>query len=329
MLQMTLNEIQEAHQSQIVLEKPEVEFLTNERGHIIINIITIKGDRIHAVFVSQKREPYSQLWVKAWVDLIKENYTYNEDLGLVIPKTSVYWDIYKRYQYGKEMVLGTGRNQTTINGQPFNLPSTGYYFNKVNQEVESIRTPNIYRGVYGIKCGDELIYIGSSSTNIMERWQQHVNAFMWKDDSPITASSPMYRDMHNHLDEISFILIYSDRDIGDMLGMSSICLPSTYIIQYTELLLIRVYKPKYNSEGITTNFRYQGTCELDGNGIPLDYIHVVRHLLDTDSEEYREEGVKQWIIGQYGEDVYNVLTSTPLRNDTYDEYLRSYKKHIW
>lgn len=330
MLKISLKDLQSDYdnENKIVLDKPELQCATNERGHIIVDITTQKGDKIHARFVSANREAYSQLWIKLWTDVIKvDDYSYNSESGLVILKTSLYWDIYKRYQHGKALIQGTGRSDTSINGQSFTFPTTAFYFQKI--DVDTNRdVQNCYRGVYGIKCGDELVYIGSSSTNIMERWREHMKAFCRKDITAMVRSH-MYLDLKDRLDEISFILIYSDRDIADMMNFPVGYLPSTYLIQYTELLLIRAYKPKYNSEGIDTNFKFRGHCELDGNGIPIEYLHIIRDILTRDFSEYSAENIKSWIEGLYGEEVYKALTETPLRNDTYDEYLRSYQTHIF
>lgn len=53
MLKISLKDLQSDYdnENKIILDKPELQYATNERGHIIVDIITQKGDKIHARFV--------------------------------------------------------------------------------------------------------------------------------------------------------------------------------------------------------------------------------------------------------------------------------------
>jgi hypothetical protein len=57
-----------------------------------------------------------------------------------------------------------------INDEPYHFPNTEYYFSSEEPMIGE-------RAVYGIYYGDDLLYIGSASSGIEQRWKEHHEAF--------------------------------------------------------------------------------------------------------------------------------------------------------
>lgn len=77
---------------------------------------------------------------------------------------------------------------------------------------------------------------------------------------------------------------------------------SAEMIQYTEQLLIKAYRPVFNKEGKTTPFIYRAGPRLAG--IDPDYLTIVQDFL-INCEKETPEDIKKWFIEKYGEYIYN------------------------
>lgn len=273
----------------IILQDPKYTCILNNKGYLCNTYITCKGDKIKADFCSPKKQEYSQVFSKIW-EFIKDQYILISELHLIMLPIPLYWEIYKRHLYGKEFIKHTGitTNCLWINGVNYTFPKPEDYFK--NSSIQ-----NTVRGVYAIKRNENIIYIGSSSTNVIERWKEHVKCFLER--SPLNE---MYTAIEDYK-QLSFELIYSDEDINNMFPIK-VTKVSAEMIQYTEQLLIKAYQPAFNSEGKTIPFVYRAGPRLAG--IDPDYLNIIQTFL-IDCEKEKPEEIKQWFIEKYSENIYN------------------------
>ena len=273
----------------IILQDPTYTCIVNAKGYLCNTYITCKGDEIKAEFYTAKKQEYSQVFSKIW-DLIKDQYTLIPGTHLITLPAPLYWNIYKKQLYGKEFIkhIGILTNCLWINGVNYTFPQPEDYF-KNSSVLKAVR------GVYAIKKGEEIIYIGSSSTNVIDRWKEHVQCFLNR--SPL---NDMYAAIED-TSELNFELIYSDDDINNMFPVK-VSQVSAEMIQYTEQLLIKTYRPVFNKEGKTTPFIYRAGPRLAG--IDPDYLKIVQDFL-INCEKETPEDIKKWFIEKYGEYIYN------------------------
>ena len=287
-MKYNFNELIEKPQK-IILQDPTYTCIVNAKGYLCNTYTTCKGDEIKAEFYTAKKQEYSQVFSKIW-DLIKDQYTLIPETHLITLPAPLYWNIYKKQLYGKEFIKHVGilTNCLWINGVNYTFPQPEDYF-KNSSILKTVR------GVYAIKKGEEIIYIGSSSTNVIDRWKEHVQCFLNR--SPLN-------DMYSAIEdtsELNFELIYSDDDINNMFPVK-VSQVSAEMIQYTEQLLIKTYRPVFNKEGKTTPFIYRAGPQLAG--IDPDYLKIVQDFL-INCEKETPEDIKKWFIEKYGEYIYN------------------------
>lgn len=65
---------------------------------------------------------------------------------------------------------GTGYT-LKVNDVPYHFPSTQFYFSKAEIEAGG------ERGVYAIKYDDDILYVGSSGSGLIDIWKQHNACF--------------------------------------------------------------------------------------------------------------------------------------------------------
>lgn len=287
-MKYNFNELIEKPQK-IILQDPTYTCIVNAKGYLCNTYITCKGDEIKAEFYTAKKQEYSQVFSKIW-DLIKDQYTLIPGTHLITLPAPLYWNIYKKQLYGKEFIKHVGilTNCLWINGVNYTFPQPEDYF-KNSSILKTVR------GVYAIKKGEEIIYIGSSSTNVIDRWKEHVQCFLNR--SPLNDMYAAIEDTN----ELNFELIYSDDDINNMFPVK-VSQVSAEMIQYTEQLLIKTYRPVFNKEGKTTPFIYRAGPRLAG--IDPDYLKIVQDFL-INCEKETPEDIKKWFIEKYGEYIYN------------------------
>lgn len=294
-MKLNFNELLDKEEdNNIILQDPTYTISINKNNNYIQGIYTTyKGDVVKVIFTSTKKETYSEVFPKYW-EIIGEDYKLNLDHHLIILPPKIYWDLYKKRAYGKEFLKHTGiySNALEVNGKRFTFPDTNYYFNGLKDNG------GVVRGVYAIKLGEIILYIGSCSTDIIARWKQHVQCFLDRD-----PRNAMYTSVEDPT-QLSFELLFSDEDINDMLPKKVIRV-STEMIQYTEQVLIKTYRPPFNIEGKTTPFVYRGGRSL--SSIDTDYIEIIEDFLLNCKCETQEE-IKCWFIKKYGEEIYNKLT---------------------
>lgn len=294
-MKLNFNElINKEEDNNIILQDPTYTISINKNNNYIQGIYTTcKGDTVKVVFTSMKKEIYSEVFPKYW-ETIGEDYKLDLDHHLIILLPKIYWDLYKRCAYGKEFLKHTGifSNTLEVNGERYNFPDTNYYFKGLEDRGGPIR------GVYAIKLRENILYIGSCSTDIIARWKEHVQCFL--DRAPRNA---MYTSVEDPT-QLSFELLFSDEDINNMLP-KKVTKVSTEMIQYTEQILIKAYQPPFNIEGKTAPFAYRGGQPL--NSIDIDYIEIIEDFLLNCKCETQEE-IKHWFVTKYGEEIYNKLT---------------------
>lgn len=219
-MKYNFNELIEKPQK-IILQDPTYTCIVNAKGYLCNTYTTCKGDEIKAEFYTAKKQEYSQVFSKIW-DLIKDQYTLIPGTHLITLPAPLYWNIYKKQLYGKEFIKHVGilTNCLWINGVNYTFPQPEDYF-KNSSILKTIR------GVYAIKKGEEIIYIGSSSTNVIDRWKEHVQCFLNR--SPL---NDMYTTIED-TSELNFELIYSDENINNMFPVK-VSQVSAEMIQYTE-----------------------------------------------------------------------------------------------
>ncbi len=224
------------------------------------------GDEFKMIFSSPKREKYAAAASVMFEKIIENDYTLYPESRLVYLRPSIYWNIYKRFLYGKEIIKGTG-NQLLVNGERYHFPDTQFYFSSAKDELIGD-----IRGVYGIYYDDVLLYIGSSVSGVIERWKEH--------DSAFRGGGPglMYTKGFN-ADEIRYELLVSLDEIGKILGVES---PARWLVEFVESICIKTMRPVYNVEGKTSDFRFKVRPEDNIDGAPLDYFKMIQGFLEEE-----------------------------------------------
>ena len=290
---MTIKELlgKDEEQKKILLQKPNFKIEENEKGYKIVTYITALGDVFNVTFYSQKKGIYAPTFIEV-MNIIGTNYILNSDKKLIHVQPSQFWTIYKKIEEGKNILKAVGvlGGKIKVNENFYSFPDTDYYFQK--EENNNFST----RGVYGIYFREELIYIGSSSTDVLERWTQHAQSF--------TTHSPqnqMYKIQD--LEDIEFKLLYEDKEINEMLPIKQKVV-STGTIQFVEQLLIKTLKPRYNIQGIAEPFQYKGNLTT---GIDLDYVNMAIKFL-TDKNYKDSDTILYNFCVEYGEDALIAVT---------------------
>lgn len=81
-----------------------------------------------------------------------------------------------------------------------------------------------------------------------------------------SSSNKMYQQDFNP-DEIEYRSLIDLNDISNLINKQT---PSSWLIEYTELIYIQIFKPLYNSEGITKAFSFKVKRE----DLPTDYWEI-------------------------------------------------------
>ena len=290
---MTIKELlnKSEEQNKVLLQEPSFKIEENEKGYKIVSYTTAFGDVFKATFYSKKKEIYTTIFIEI-MKIIGTNYSLNSSKKLIHLSPTQFWTIYKKIEEGKNILKAVGvlGGKFKVNETFYSFPNTDYYFHQ--EENNNFST----RGVYGIYFREELIYIGSSSTDILERWSQHAKDFIIH-----SPHSQMYKIQD--LDDIEFKLLYEDKEINEMLPIKQKVV-STGTIQFVEQLLIKTLKPRYNIQGVIEPFQYKGKLTT---GIDLDYVNIAIHFL-TD-EDYKDINTILYnFCEEYGEDALIAVT---------------------
>lgn len=72
------------------------------------------GDEFKMIFNSPEREKYASAAAVMFERVIGNDYTLYPESRLVYLKPSIYWNIYKRFLFSKEIIKGTG-NKLFVN----------------------------------------------------------------------------------------------------------------------------------------------------------------------------------------------------------------------
>lgn len=290
MKSMKMNELLKKAEKKIVYEKANIILEVDEKGYKHVSYTTKLGDTFVAIFSSTKKEQYCMSFVEM-MDLIDINYELYEEQSRIYLSPNIFWHIYKKMENGKSLLthVGTLTKSYKVNGKHYYFPTADSYFHPIESKLQEDNK----RGVYGIYFREDLIYIGSSSQGVLERWKEH--AVNFRDHCP---SNSMYKI--EDFEEIEFRLLYSDKDINEMLPYKKSYVGSA-TLQFVEQLLIKAYQPRYNREGITSPFVYR----LSGNKeeIEVDHVEVAKDfLLNTSIEE--KDKIDRWFYEKYGENAY-------------------------
>lgn len=273
-MNMTIQELLgKEEQRKSLLQTSDFKIEENEKGYKTVTYKTVLGDIFSATFYTKKSGIYAPVFIKI-MDYICDNYILKKEKKLIFLPPTQYWTIYKKIEEGPTILRAVGilGKSFSVNGERYSFPHTDYYFHQDKNEQK-----DIIRGVYGIYFRGDLIYVGSSSTDVIERWTQHANNF--SAHSPISA---MYKIQD--LEDIEFKMLWEDKDINDMLPIPQKVV-SSGTIQFVEQLLIKTFKPRYNIEGVSAPFKYKGTSTT---GIDLDYVDIAMKFLSD--EDYKDIG---------------------------------------
>lgn len=226
-----------------------------------------KGDQFKFIFRGAKKETYLSIAQRAFETLIKDNYLLLPNNFLYLAPSD-YWTIYKRWEYGKNFITITNNVKFYINDILYHFIDTNYYFSATKENLG---------GVYGIYYNNELLYIGSSVSDLQARWKEHDTNFRTR-----SSSNKMYQQDFNP-DEIEYRSLIDLNDISNLINKQT---PSSWLIEYTELIYIQIFKPLYNSEGITKTFSFKVKRE----DLPTDYWETFQRFLKNGDIQSQMEG---------------------------------------
>ena len=236
-------------------EKPISSIERNEK-EIIFYYTSSLGDKFKFIFIGPKRENYLKIAQDAFESLINDTYTLLPQNQIYLMPSN-YWTIYKRWPEGKGFLTVKNNARVFINDQRYRFVEPYYYFN-VDKESPG--------GVYGIYYHDELIYVGSSTQDMVARWKEHDAYFRSKGDL-----NEMYRFGYDP-NEIEYRTLKTGDEIAETIGVNRI---SSWLIEYTEYIYIDIFKPKWNKEGNTKPFEFK-VREAD---IPISHWKTFKEFL--------------------------------------------------
>lgn len=249
------------------------DFINSNSTPIITNIIkeeksityyynSSKGDKFKFIFTGPRKETYLSIAQNAFENLIKDNYTLLPNYTLYLTP-SHYWDIYKRQDYGKNFLTLTQNVKVYINDTLYRFVDTNYYFN--------IKTEKL-GGVYGIYYQDKLLYIGSSVSDLKARWKEHDINFR----NQIGTNKMYHQDFNPN--EVEYRTLISAEEICDLIHKDW---PSGWLIEYIELIYIKIFQPLYNSEGVSKPF----TFKVRKEDLPISHWEIFQNFLKQGDSE--------------------------------------------
>lgn len=303
-----LEEIKLDNQKPTEIKEEEV---IKEDNKITWRFITPLGDKIECIFNSAKREKYYIAWQTIWKTIIQSNYTVFKESHTIAFPVRTYWNIYKKTPCGKEFMEQTGC-RFSFNSEKYLFPYARDFY--LNSEKYSKTDEAALRGIYCIKENGLIIYIGSSATNIKERWKDHVQAFLQKKQ----FTNKMYKEIKDPT-ALEFEILMTDEDIKKEFPYP-VKYIDCFVIEYTENIFIKALRPKYNREGITEKFTYKNKDYT--TAFNVDYIALLEECLlnDTKISPEGEEIIKY--------SVNEVPITNPMRFVKYraiDERMRGIK----
>lgn len=236
----------------------------------VLETITPKGDHIKMLISGTYRAAQTTTSRQLW-ETESESYILLPEERIVYFPPNIFWNFYKKYPRGREMMKGTC-SKLFINEIPYHFPDTSFYF---SNQISELTTS----GVYGIYLDDSLLYIGSSS-DIMTRWKQH--------DTNFRNQSPMSTMYHQGFDpdQIVYKVLLTREQIQTMLGIKN---PSMWLVELAEFCYISALQPTYNIEGKTKVFSFRARPQPAD--FPPSYWEVAKNLLlfaDSDIGRYTE-----------------------------------------
>ena len=303
-----LEEIKSDNQHPTEIKAEEV---IKEDNKITWRFITPLGDKIECVFSSPKREKYYITWQTVWKTIIQGNYTVFKESKTIAFPTQIYWNIYKKTLHGKEFMEQTGC-RFSFNSEKYSFPSAQDFY--LNSEKYSKDNEEVLRGIYCIKENGLIIYIGSSATNIKQRWKDHVQAFLQKKQ----FTNQMYKNVKDPT-ALEFEILMTDEDIKKEFPYP-VKYIDCFVIEYTENMFIKALRPKYNIEGKTEKFNYKNKDYT--TAFNVDYIALLEECLLNDNgiSPEGEEIIK--------DSVNEIPITVPMRRAKYmmiDERMRGIK----
>ena len=212
---------------------------TQEEKATLLEVQCETGDVISMKFTSRYRKEYASRAADMWLNKIS-NIRLNESDEIILD-TSEFWSIYKTFERGASLLKGTGYKMT-LNGEPKKFAPLKTHLGK---------DP----AVYAICHNDIMLYIGSSM-DYPSRWGQHVLGAMGIDKYYLSSNTELYRNIHEIIDEIEFKVLYDEKQLRELMGMTEEDFFSAYMMEYVEEKCIKHYRPKYNVAGIQWPFRY-------------------------------------------------------------------------
>lgn len=275
---MKFNEILEEIKldKQPIQTQPEEEqVIRQEDGTIIWYYTTPLGDQIQCTFNTVNKEKYLNAWQTIWKTIIKDQYDVLKDKHMIALNVSTYWMIYKKIMYGRNFIM--------LNGCKFIFNSENYKFPLPQQLYSNIEkyskgTGSVIRGIYCIKENGTIIYVGSSVTDMKQRWKEHVENFKYRKQQLLNKMYTEVKDLNN----LEFEILMTDEDIKNNFPYP-VKYIDCFVVEYTENIFIKALKPKYNVQGIRTAFEYKNRNYT--TAFNIDYIGLLEEcLLDKNNE---------------------------------------------
>lgn len=229
---MTFKELQER------IEKQTIPLLEGEVRRLDPGFEYRVGEYLisHTNKVTKPQNIEAMIYV--WKEKIKNQFTLDENNHTIILEASLYWDIFKKVNYGREIL----KKSYKINGIPYRFCEPSYYFNTPERQLAE------NWGIYGIYYKDELWYIGSTKAGFITRWTEHAKNFQaGQGTNKMYAAGKILG-----LEDIHFEELLSAEEIQDSLSLLTPL--GAGILKVIEFSYIKALKPAYNVLGISAPF---------------------------------------------------------------------------
>lgn len=194
-------------------------------------------------------------------DMIGDQYRIIDKPGhkLIYLEPTLYWTIYKKCPYGKEMIKRT---------VPYFSENIQYHFCQPAFYFEDHDFDEDY-GVYGLYTKeDELVYVGYTKSGFESRWKKHLDNL----DNP--NGQFLYQTFK--IDELEMRPIVSAHELKEKYKIHSI---SSHMLELMEYAVIAATQPRGNTEGVKTPYTFRSNNKLMNKDLSDDYWTILRIVL--------------------------------------------------
>lgn len=243
------------------------------------NILGTKSDKLIITFNSgltltavltghtkpEVKEEYKQIWenyLSKYEDKIQFLKRASGSTLIYLPP-AIYWEIYKKMKYGKNLI--TNYAYTDENNNPYTFPQPNDYFSNTLAPIQG------GNGIYGIYVNDKLIYIGYTVNGFLNRYDQHKYCFVRG-----YGKNDMYLQGFN-INQIEFRELITEEEIQKLFHTTAPI--DKEILQLIEYSLIKVLQPPFNKDGITSPYEIDSNSPCFRLGEEVSTTSIIRHWL--------------------------------------------------